>query len=265
MKQSSNRGVFANVNLGRAFTLIELLVVIAIIGILAALLLPALSSAKAHARSTLCKNHLHQMGLALNMYVDEHGGRYPYGIYPSKPWSSSSYWYAKLLPYYPVPWTNPAYHCPGYKGKILDHARGRDIYGPLGSYAYNALGVGSRKTSYTGGMGLGMGMVARRGPSASELQVKVPSEMFSIGESRIGESRDSKGNRTRGGDWLLICGYLREEENAFEARHGKNYNQLFCDGHVSAMNPWVLFNPTNTARMWNYDHEPHPELWPPEH
>jgi prepilin-type processing-associated H-X9-DG protein len=49
----------------------------------------------------------------------------------------------------------------------------------------------------------------------------------------------------------------------FEARHGKNYNQLFCDGHVLAMNPWVLFNPTNSALMWNYDHESHPELWVP--
>jgi len=95
--------------------LIELLVVIGIIAILAALLLPALSSAKAHAHATTCKNHLHQMGLALNMYVDEHQGRYPYGICPKGPstdWSASSYWYAKLLPYYPVPWTNPAYHCP---------------------------------------------------------------------------------------------------------------------------------------------------------
>jgi prepilin-type processing-associated H-X9-DG protein len=45
------------------------------------------------------------------------------------------------------------------------------------------------------------------------------------------------------------------------ARHGRNYNQLFCDGHVSAMSPWVIFNPTNSAVMWNYDHEPHPEYW----
>jgi len=60
-----------------AFTLVEMLVTIAIIGILAAMILPALGRAKEGGRSTFCQGNLHQIGVALQMYVGENRNRLP--------------------------------------------------------------------------------------------------------------------------------------------------------------------------------------------
>lgn len=61
----------------RAFTLVELLVVLAVIGILTALLLPAVVGTKEGGRSTVCLNNLHQIGIALQIYVQENQNHLP--------------------------------------------------------------------------------------------------------------------------------------------------------------------------------------------
>jgi len=89
----------------------------------------------------------------------------------------------------------------------------------------------------------------------------VPSEMLAIGESRF---LNAKANGVPGGPDYLACGLLTRPWYAFDpALHGKTYNLLFCDGHIAAVNPRVLFDPSKTAVLWNSDHQPHPELWVP--
>lgn len=83
------------------FTLIELVVSIAIIGVLAALLLPAVQSSRDAARRTVCKSRLRQLGLALHQYHEIHGC-FPPGSYvmgPSFPIQSGWGWGAMLLPH----------------------------------------------------------------------------------------------------------------------------------------------------------------------
>src|SRR5688572_26788766 len=93
----------------RAFTLVELLVVIAIIGILIALLLPAVQAARETARRNSCQNNLRQVGIALHNFHDTHG------CFPASGWTMAS------------PKGNPAGKFVGWRPLLLPHLEREDL------------------------------------------------------------------------------------------------------------------------------------------
>ncbi len=223
------------------FTLIELLITIGIIAILAGMLVPVAGKARQAANSTLCQSNLHQIGIAMSMYINDHNGH----CMPIQN-STLSYWFGErttsersdpksrvfdrtkgyLYPYLKV--TRAVAQCPGFEQRTR-------FDGKLVGYAYNwyqrfELGW-PHSVTYRKGLGPGVMYGHIRRPA--KMVVMVDGARISNGNPSIYYTPAG----TVEENYYLAAPAPMDGYPCVHFRHNGKANALFADWHVEQLEP----------------------------
>lgn len=191
------------------FTLIELLAVIAVIGVLAAILIPALQSARKSANQSKCVSNLRQIAMAVQSFTNDNGGRFPETWYfgeTGKPWCR------QLEPYVGMESNGQIegnlFRCPAVEEG--NHHGWSD-------YGYNE--------------NLGLGKGADVGESARRVGIPDPAKVVMVGDSGAIETGKAQ--------WYFLgLQYARGWQNSQAVPHPRHdglANLAFVDGHVESL------------------------------
>ena len=233
------------------FTLIELLVVIAIIAILAAILLPALNSARERGRAASCINNMKQLAGGVGMYVDDNG-MYPYG----GSGGVAPYWMGRIAPYmgvtslkstgsFPHDQSFPVFKCPSNeKAAFTNNLKG--LAGATGcSYAGNVFvfSLNEGSPAYLRGEN-----PSRFRTSSGAVMLVEQFGCFNSGDDGTGlmpvRGYERMGWRHKGADNARYATF-----DALPSNVGTNV--AWCDGHVSNWTDGNLMPLNRSGELFN--------------